>query len=753
MAFIFGVSIYQIHEITTVWRNPALNKNTTSNKPQFTGLPERSDVSKPSTHHKNTSHHLKNTFHTKAPDFKTTVQEFFAFSRQKTKQLNTNEKQTGQGSRDSNPFYNDQREMKDNELFPKPQKGNKYGNIHKKLVIEDDHISSTESENSPDTMKDKWTLIKIITGDKATKYILNDTNKFSPITTAGIRKAALETTDNYGKGMGIKEGNSMNIHQDHSPKYSTKGYQNRNRRKKGKMRSTQRTLNSGQSFPKVRNIMEAFGAYQNASFWKEKGHKQKAETSKSNYHDVTKFAITPHKSRWHSGSNSSTTAKKLEGTYGKLILPWKQKYLTSGPRDGLSNHFDPGKAADDFVQTIHSPDEKTPFSNEVFIGSEHEDDIVHSKSLLTKGQKWMRNHKIKWLPPLTAASPMTTKDQSMNTKLETVLRHNKFGPGDKMFTHVTKEGYMLPKNDVYIPKRIRNIIRGTLQRVYTPRDVIKGNNKKPNFHSILPLKSQSFATGQFQTAVEHISLLDEADRNTFITTIISTTTSTFPTTTSEPRSTRKPETITISGLFPDTGDIWQTIGKNPKPILFTPSVTTKRHPNKFKIKSKATDIKSISWATAEPLQELVVHSENDNSPDGSSKATSLDSVGDTDDKISLEGSAHESKMKNNETWGIMKRMGDQLETNGKDMVSQKKKEYEKLLRKFEADLKKKNLLQEKDSDNFLLSTTPVANIYEEKKLNTQTTTLTPQKTAITQAKIKHSSNKDIMWGKCCLIKA
>ncbi len=728
-----------------VRRSSTFYYNTTSNKShiQSSTLPDRV-VSRPSTQHKNKFKNLKNSFHTKAPDFKTTVQEFFAFSRQKTKQLTTKAKQSDPPSIDGNPFNNDHREIKDDELLSEAQSMPEYRKIHKNIVIEeDDNISSTESENDPNSMKDKWTLIKIITDDKATKYILNDTNKFLPKSTVGSRRDSLQSVDKISKDMDPNVDSIVNIHADNFPG----GHQKGSRGKKGRLGSTHLTFTSRPLFPKVRNIMDAFRTYPNASSWKVKGHTEMAGTSRM-AHGISKSPVPLYKREWHSNGNVTIAARNTAGFNTKYTFPQNGKYFHGEPKEGLFNYLDPGKAADDFVQTIHSPDENnSPFSNEVFIGNQYEDDIVHSKPLLAKGQKRMGNHKIKWLPLATATSAITTKKQ-MNGRSETVLSHSNAGPEEKMFTHVTKKGYTLPKNDIFIPKRIRNMIRGTFQRVYTPRDAIKGSYKRQNIHSVLPIKSQSFATGQFQTAVEHISLLDETDRNTFVTSIISTTTTTLPpTTTSEPRSTRKPETITISGLFPDSGDIWQTIGKNPKPILFTPSATTMRPLKRFNIGSKATDIKSISWATVEPLQELVVHSENDNLAERVDKLTSHSSITTGDAKHSGMGLSFRDNTNHNKTFGLIKRVSNELETNNKDMVSQKKREYEKLLRKFEADLKKKNLLQEKD--NFILSTTLKGNSQKGKIFNKQTTTLTPQRTAITQAKIKHSSNKDIMWGKCC----
>ena len=243
-----------------------------------------------------------------------------------------------------------------------------------------------------------------------------------------------------------------------------------------------------------------------------------------------------------------------------------------------------------------------------------------------------------------------------------------------------------PHNDLFIPQSILN---------FTPDNEEEAVRVHSSSQSARP-----FATGQFQTAREHISLVDEEINR------ITLKTKTTTTTTPEPRLTRKPETFTIGGLLhKGKGDFYQTIVRNPKLVLATPP-----GPNTNKGGGKYHSVKSVTWATVKPPKELVLN------------ARAISNGGKRDNLAKFQNPlGRDSDQKYSE-----------LDLH-KELLESRKR----LLKNGPID---ENIALQK-------GTQTVRRKQATRLQTTVTSTRAPQKTAIVQNKAK-SANKDIMWGEC-----
>ena len=335
---------------------------------------------------------------------------------------------------------------------------------------------------------------------------------------------------------------------------------------------------------------------------------------------------------------------------------------------------------------------------------------------------------IEWLPVPTAPSPLATKEQ-WHTALMTTL--NSMGPSKRPKNKYTSdvndfEDISTFDNDMSIPKSIRNSFTGELnelkrrnKNIDTQWSALEGQR---NVQPVVPFNAKSFATGQFKTAREYISLIDEDDVS--LMSITPTTTTTI-TTTSVPRSTRKPETFTIGGLLlKGKDDFYQTIGRNPKPILVTPPVTSNNAKN-GKSSDKANSIKSVTWATVRPPKELVLNS----NPEKNDKANDP-----FDDN---------TKYKREEHHNIQKYNTPTLQNKLHRFPKNDKETFDKITK---SKTRMHKISSELDKGIVLRRNKQRRNLNRHGAKSSAATIRPPRKTAVVQSKA-NSSNKDIMYSK------
>ena len=392
--------------------------------------------------------------------------------------------------------------------------------------------------------------------------------------------------------------------------------------------------------------------------------------------------------------SSQTKLHKLEEI--KLVSEDK-------PPDDVVNLFRLEKDNTVVVKTIHS----TKDENKINARNESPNEKFDTDSVYVDNVENDNNitNSTKWSPTVNASSPLATRQQ-WHTALKSILNSVRYvTESSSKNRHGTKKFEDSPEleNDLLLPKSLRKPDSGTFNKLNNGNKNINAKwsdqDDQRRLQSLGPLNLKSFATAQFQTGKEYISLIDE---NVSVLPL-TTTTTTIP----EPRSTRKPETFTIGGLLlKGKGDFYQTIGRNPKPILVTPPVS----PDKRKTSANTKGVKSVTWKTVRPPKELVLNSEterNKESDDGKDYAKEAKGA-------QHEIVRHEGEHRNVLDSTIQHRQHKKTTDGNKEIARRK--------------------------------TVRRSSLTGKTATNKPTTTLPPQNTAIVQKKAS-SSNKDIMWGK------
>ena len=316
------------------------------------------------------------------------------------------------------------------------------------------------------------------------------------------------------------------------------------------------------------------------------------------------------------------------------------------------------------------------------------------------------NNKIKLIPMANISSPSTTGQQwhsSLRTILKSIRNVTDFSSNYRYSTEEFEGDRELGK-DLLLPKSIRKPGKFSKLEEGNKNITVKSSSQadQDKLQSLVPFNLNSIATAQFQTGKEYISLVDED------VSVLPLTTTT--TTTPKPRSTRKPETFTIGGLLlKGKGDFYQTIGRNPKPILVTPPVS----PDKRKTFVNGKEIKSVTWKTAKPPHELVLNTETKTNEE---VKQSKDNIKDAKNahQVNKEIDRHNGKRMNVLDSTIKYRRGQHKKT---------------------ADENKEMARRKNGRPSNLKGKTVVSK---------PTTALPPHNTPIVQ---KKTNNKDIMWGK------
>ena len=371
------------------------------------------------------------------------------------------------------------------------------------------------------------------------------------------------------------------------------------------------------------------------------------------------------------------------------------------PHD-VENQFRLEKNNTVVVKTIRSSKDEKSNSQKEFSDQNFDRDIVHANNVENDEDI---NNNIRRLPITNISSPLITRQQwhsAPRTILNVTDSSSNYRNNTKELEDGTELGnYLLP------PQSLRKSVQGKFDELAEGNKNIdvkwSDQDDEGKFQSLVPFNVKSLATAQFQTGKEYISLIDED------VSVLPLTTTT--TTTAEPRSTRKPETFTIGGLLlKGKGDFYQTIGRNPKPILVTPPVT----PDKRRTSVNAKEIKSVTWQTMKPPEDLVLNSET---------------------------------KRNNEV------------NEGKHFVKEAKNAQQSHEENDRYEEEHRNVLdstikyrhdQHKTTDNrnkeiFRSKNIRRNNLKEKTVVSKPTTTLPPHNTAIVQ-KEASNSNKDIMWG-------
>ena len=319
------------------------------------------------------------------------------------------------------------------------------------------------------------------------------------------------------------------------------------------------------------------------------------------------------------------------------------------------------------------------------------------------------NSNITLISMTNTSSPSTTGQEWQSTPRTILNSMRHVTDSSTNYGHSTKEfkGGSKFGKDLILPKSITKPDPGKFS------ELDEGNKNltakwsdqadQGKLQSLVPFNLKSFATAQFQTGKEYISLVDE---DVSVLPLTTTTTTTTP----EPRSTRKPETFTIGGLLlKGKRDFYQTIGRNPKPILVTAPVS----PDKRRASVHAKEIKSVTWKTEKPPKELVLNSESETNEEVKG---SKDNVKDatTVQQSKKEIDRYDEKRMNVLDSTIKYKQGQHKKTAGGN---------EEILKR--------------------QSVRP-SNLKGKTVVSKPTTTLPPRNTPIVQKKV---NNKDIMWGK------